>query len=134
MEKRLTEVYSEVDEMKHGLYCPQPGNRAACSFCIWRGTKYITSVTSNDANIADEEGIVTRLTWGEQMELEDKTEDRDGSLDCPRGNKVCLTQVQYISPQKSFFVRRSPRSAMLIEGNSSNVLSCQTRLSLPPHS
>ena len=51
-----------------------------------------TPVTNSSDNV-DEERIVTRLTWGEQMELEDKTEDRDGSMDCSGSDKVRLTQV-----------------------------------------
>ena len=51
-----------------------------------------TPVTNSSDN-ADEERIVTRLTWGERMELEDEMEDRDGSMDRPGSDKVRLTQV-----------------------------------------
>ena len=43
MEKRLTEVCSDVDELKRGYTaCNQAAGLvpAACTFCIWRGTKY----------------------------------------------------------------------------------------------
>ena len=48
---------------------------------------------NNNADNADEEDIVTRLTWGKRMELEDETENCSSPMDHPGGDKVCLNQV-----------------------------------------
>ena len=98
MEKRLTEVCSDVDELKHGYTArnqaaelPVPSVSGVVPSTTAHSAAF-TPVTNNSDN-ADEERIVTRLTWGERMELEDETEDRDGSMDHPGSDKVCLTQV-----------------------------------------
>ena len=78
MEKRLTEVCSDVDELKCGYTaCNQATKLPVASvFDVVPSTTAhsaaFTPVTINSNN-ADKEGIVTRLTWGKRMKLEDET-------------------------------------------------------------
>ena len=96
MEQRLTEVCSDVEELKRGNIA----RNQAAQLPVAPGTGVVQSTTAHSAALtpvnadnADEDGIVTRLTWGERMELEDENEDRDSSMDRPGGDKVCLTKV-----------------------------------------
>ena len=86
MEKRLTEVCSDMDELKHRYTVRNQAVElpvASVSGVVPSTTVHsatFTPVTNNADNI-DEEGIVIRFTWGKRMELEDETEDRDSSMD-----------------------------------------------------
>ena len=98
MEKRLTEVCLDIDELKCGYTARNQAAKlpvASVSGMVpstMAHSAAFTPVTNNSDN-ANEEGIVTRLPWGERMELEDETEDCDGSMDHPGSDKVHLTQV-----------------------------------------
>ena len=94
MEQRLTEVCSDVDELKRGYIA----RNQAAQLPVAPGTGVVQSTTAHSAaltpvNADNEDGIVTRLTWGERMELEDENEDRNSSMDRPGGDKVRLTKV-----------------------------------------
>ena len=89
VEKWLTEVCSDVDELKRGYELPIP----SVSGVVPNTTAHTIMPVTNNFNNANEESIVTRLTWGKQMELEDETDDPDSSMDRPSRDKVCLTQV-----------------------------------------
>ena len=86
MEKRLTEVCSDVDELKRRYtVCNQAVELpvAFVSGVVPSTTAHSATFTpvTNNADNVDEEGIVTRFTWGKRMELEDETEDRESSMD-----------------------------------------------------
>ena len=94
MEKRLTEVCLDMDELKReytarnqAAELPVPSVSGVVPSTITHSAAF-TPVTTNNSDNADEEGIVTRLTWGERMELEDETEDCNGSMDRPGSDKV----------------------------------------------
>ena len=96
MEQWLTKVCSDVAELK----CAYITRNKLAQLPVAPGTGVILCTTAHSAALmpvnadnAVEDGIVTRLTWGERIELEDKNEDRDSSMDRPRGDKVRLTKV-----------------------------------------
>ena len=88
IKKRLTEVCSDVDELKRGYTARNQAAKlpvASVSGVVPNTMAHSAAFTpvTNNADNADKEGIVTRLTWGKRMELEDETEYRDSSMDHP---------------------------------------------------
>ena len=64
MEKWLTEVCLDVDELKHGYIAPA----VSLSGVVSSTTARIATLKplNNNADNADEEGITTRLTWASE--------------------------------------------------------------------
>ena len=97
MKQWLTEVCSDVDELKY----ENIARNQAAQLPVTPRTGIVASTMAHSATLtpvnadsADEDGVITRLTWGKCMELEDKHEDRARQLHGPSGgNKVCLTQA-----------------------------------------
>ena len=96
IEQRLTEVCSDVDELKRGYIA----HNQAAQLPVAPGIGMVPSTTAHSTALtpvnndnANEDGIITRLTWGKHMELEDENEDCNSSMDRPGDDKVRLTQV-----------------------------------------